>query len=104
MAVTVSDVLHVARLARLGVPEDRLPQLVTQLNGILEHMDVLGKVDTTGVAATEGVGAAGTPLREDSGVPVPLAHPIDSFAPSVRDGFFIVPRLATHDDAVEETA
>ncbi|HEX2716071.1 MAG TPA: Asp-tRNA(Asn)/Glu-tRNA(Gln) amidotransferase subunit GatC [Gemmatimonadaceae bacterium] len=104
MSVNVSDVLHVAKLARLGVSEERLPQLVAQLNGILEHMDVLGKVDTTGVAATEGVGAAGTPLREDGGEPVPLAHPIESFAPATRDGFLIVPRLATHDDAAEETA
>jgi aspartyl-tRNA(Asn)/glutamyl-tRNA(Gln) amidotransferase subunit C len=103
MAVTIDDLLHVARLARLGVPGDRATQLVTQLNGILEHMDVLAKVDTTGVAATEGVGAEGAPLREDSGQPVPLAQGIESFAPAVRDGFLLVPRLATHDDAAEET-
>lgn len=104
MAVTIADVLHVARLARLGVPEERAAQLVAQLNGILEHMEVLGRVDATGVAATEGVGAEGTPLREDAGMPVPLARGIEAFSPSVRDGFLLVPRLATHDDVAEETA
>ena len=34
-----------AALARLGVAEDRLPALVTELNGILAHMDVLQQVD-----------------------------------------------------------
>ena len=42
--------------------------------------------------------SSGAPLREDAGPPIALARPIAAFAPSVRDGFFLVPRLSTHED------
>ena len=96
MAVTEQDVRHVAELARVGVPAGRLPQLVTELNGILAHMDVLEQVDTIGVTPAAGVGSGGMPLREDVGPAYPLAQPHETFAPAVRDGFLLVPRLATH--------
>ena len=101
MAVTREDVLHVASLARLALDDDDVPRLVRELNGILAHMEALKKVDTTGVSGAEAVGDAGMPLRVDAGPPYPLAHPREEFAPEMRDGFFIVPRLATHEDAPE---
>lgn len=99
MAVTRADVLHVASLARLALDEARVPELVAQLNAILGHMDVLSKVDTTGVAPAAGVGDGGLPLREDHGPKLPLAEPPEHFAPQMRDGFLLVPRLATHEHA-----
>ena len=102
MAIGPEDVRHVAALARLAVPDSELPELVAQLNGILSHMDALGKVKTTGVMATAGVGDAAMPLRTDIGPPIPLAHPLESFAPQMRDGFFLVPRLATHESSGDD--
>ena len=101
MSVTEADVLHVAALARLGLEPERIPTIVAELNGILAHMDVLSRVDTSTVAPVTGVGAAGTPLRVDGGNQVPLARPRDAFAPVMREGFFLVPRLATHEDAAD---
>jgi len=97
MAVTRDDLLHVAELARLEVSEASVAELLRQLIGILQHMEVLARVDTEGVCAAEGVGDAATPLREDRGPPVPLFRQREQFAPEARDGFFLVPRLATHD-------
>jgi len=48
-----------------------------------------------------GVGAEGLPVRKDAGPAYPLARSLDAFAPSVRDGFFLVPRLATHESTDE---
>lgn len=101
MAVTLDDVKHVASLARLGLSEERARALVAELNTILAHMDVLSRVDTSGVEEVVGVGAAGTPLRSDAGPATALARPIADFAPAERDGFFLVPRLSTHEDAEE---
>ena len=101
MAVTIDDVRHVASLARLGLTDDRAAALVQEMNTILGHMDVLAAVDTTGVDAVAGVGAGGLPVRADQGPPLPLARSLDAFAPSVRDGFLLVPRLSTHDTAEE---
>jgi len=92
--------MHVAALARLAIPEARVPELVAQLNGILAHMDVLRDVDTSGAAAA-APNAPPLPLRRDQGPSLPLATPRESFGPAMRDGFFTVPRLATHEDEGE---
>lgn len=97
MSVTNDDVLHVAQLARLTIDNARLPGLVTELNGILQHIDVLQQATLPG-----GLGVraeAGMPLRADDVPPVALQRTREAFAPATRDGFFLVPRLATHGDA-----
>lgn len=101
MSVTVEDVRHIASLARLGLTPERIPSLVAELNRILEHMDVLRAVPSRPDQRVTGVSAGGMPLREDVGPQIALVRPRDEFAPAMRDGFFIVPRLATHEDAVE---
>src|SRR5688572_14375492 len=98
MAVTLDDVRHVAALARLGLTDASAPALVKDLNTILEHMDALGRVNTTGVPESQAMGAAGMRLRPDRGPAIPLDTSPEAFAPSMRAGFFLVPRLATHED------
>jgi aspartyl-tRNA(Asn)/glutamyl-tRNA(Gln) amidotransferase subunit C len=101
VAVTIDDVRHIASLARLGLADARATAIVNELNTILAHMDELAKVDTTGVQEAIGVGAEGLPVRKDSGPPFPLTRSLDAFAPSVRDGFLLVPRLSTHESTEE---
>jgi aspartyl-tRNA(Asn)/glutamyl-tRNA(Gln) amidotransferase subunit C len=102
MAIGPDDVRHIAALARLAVPESRIPELVSQLNDILSHMDALARVDTSVVKGAADMGDHSMPLRADIGPPIPLAHPLASFAPQLRDGFFLVPRLATHEDSGDD--
>ena len=40
----------------------------------------------------------GMSLAPDEPPPVALARTKEEFAPQMRDGFFLVPRLETHDD------
>jgi aspartyl-tRNA(Asn)/glutamyl-tRNA(Gln) amidotransferase subunit C len=101
VAVTIDDVRHIAALARLGLTDTRAAAIVAELNTILGHMDELAKVDTAGVEEAIGVGAEGLPVRKDVGPPCPLARSLDAFAPSVRDGFLLVPRLSTHESPEE---
>jgi aspartyl-tRNA(Asn)/glutamyl-tRNA(Gln) amidotransferase subunit C len=101
VAVTIDDVRHIAALARLGLDDERAAALMAEMNTILGHMDALSKVDTTGVQEAVGVGAHGLPLRDDGGQPIPLARSLDAFAPALRDGFLLVPRLSTHESAEE---
>lgn len=104
MAVTHDDIRHIAELARVGVSPSRLDELVRELNGILAHMEVLAQVDTSGSeddSSPSGMPPTCTPLRSDSSGPIPMLLPLESFAPSTRDGFIIVPRLASHDDPVD---
>ena len=104
MAVTREDVLHIADLARLGVESARADELTKELSSILQHMEVLSQVDTAQVTLAAGVGTGGTPLRPDERVTPLMEGTLESFAPSMRDGFFIVPRLSTHEDPAESGA
>jgi aspartyl-tRNA(Asn)/glutamyl-tRNA(Gln) amidotransferase subunit C len=104
MAVTENDVRHVAALARVGLPAARVPELVAELNRILDHMDVLSQVDTAAVQPVAGVAAGGAPLRVDGGPQIALARSRDAFVPQTRDGFILVPRLATHEEAPASAA
>lgn len=98
MAITRDDVVHIAGLARLVLPDERLTEIVEQLNTILGHMDVLQQVDTSHVRTTAQEGVERLPMRPDAGPPIEMHRPREAFAPEMRDGFFLVPRLATHDD------
>ncbi len=100
MAVSLDDVRHIASLARLGLTDERARALTAELNTILGHMDELAKVDTTAVSAVEE-DLPGMPLRADTPPPDALAHGPDAFAPSMKDGFLLVPRLATHETEEE---
>jgi aspartyl-tRNA(Asn)/glutamyl-tRNA(Gln) amidotransferase subunit C len=102
MPISEHDVRHVASLARLEIADGRIDTLVRELNGILVHMDVLQQVELSGDdrhGARQREPAAGlvTPLRADEPGSDPLVRARADFAPSERDGFFLVPRLSTHE-------
>jgi aspartyl-tRNA(Asn)/glutamyl-tRNA(Gln) amidotransferase subunit C len=104
VAVSEDDVRHVADLARLGLAPDRIEGLVRELNGILAHMEILQAVDTSGVGGGHDSRRTSLPLRADEGPQLALFRAREDFAPQMRHGFFLVPRLATHEDSDVEDA
>jgi aspartyl-tRNA(Asn)/glutamyl-tRNA(Gln) amidotransferase subunit C len=91
MTLTAQQVLHVAGLARLELTPQEAAQLGQDLSRILEHIEQLNTVDTTGVAPTCHVGVQATPLRPDeaqAGVETDLAL---RGAPRTAAGGFAVP-------------
>lgn len=103
--VSEEDVRHIAALARVGLERERVEQIARELNGILAHMDALARIDTTGIPPFAAERLDTMPLRPDeSGASTPLLVPLSEIAPEMRDGFFLVPRLATHEDVGEQHA
>ncbi len=101
-SVGQDDVRHVASLARLGLEPARVDHIARELNGILAHMDVLTRIDTRHVPPFAAESLDVMPLRaDDDGASAPLQAPLAENAPDMRDGFFLVPRLATHEDRGE---
>ncbi|MCL0091342.1 Asp-tRNA(Asn)/Glu-tRNA(Gln) amidotransferase subunit GatC [Dehalococcoidales bacterium] len=49
MMLSREEVLHIARLARLGLTETELDRFREQLSNILENFEMLQQVDTTDV-------------------------------------------------------
>ncbi|HUR91226.1 MAG TPA: Asp-tRNA(Asn)/Glu-tRNA(Gln) amidotransferase subunit GatC [Gemmatimonadaceae bacterium] len=103
MAVARGDVVKVAKLANIAIDESKLDSLANELSSILGHMEELAKVDTERVPPAEGLSSGGQRLRPDHGPGDGLANAPATFAPEMRDGFIIVPRLATHDGSQERS-
>jgi aspartyl-tRNA(Asn)/glutamyl-tRNA(Gln) amidotransferase subunit C len=65
MKLTREEVLHIARLARLGLAEVEVDKLAEQLSHILEHFEVLQQVDTTSVPPTAQPNPLQNVIKED---------------------------------------
>ena len=97
MSVSLDEVRHIAALARLGISDERAQRAAQELSSILAHMQVLSRVDDERAGSAADMDA-GMTLRPNAGPPIPLLRAPAFFAPEMRDGFFLVPRLATHED------
>lgn len=65
MKITEETVSHVARLARLAMPESERTLLAPQLSDILEYAETLQQVDMEGVVPTSHPFEQTNVLRED---------------------------------------
>ena len=85
MKLSREEVLHIARLARVGLTESEITRLSEQLSNILENFEVLQQVDTTGVPPTAQAAALQSVMREDEVAPSFPADDILANAPR-REG------------------
>ena len=65
MPLTREEVLHIATLCRIGMPEEELETFAHQLSQILEMFQTLGELDTEGVPPTGHAASLETVLRDD---------------------------------------
>jgi len=59
------QVLHVAKLARLGLTDEEVETMAGELSGILEHVDRIAALDLSGVEPTSHVVALENVWRAD---------------------------------------
>jgi aspartyl-tRNA(Asn)/glutamyl-tRNA(Gln) amidotransferase subunit C len=59
------QVLHVAKLARLGLSEEEVERMAGELSGILEHVDRIAQLDLDEVEPTTHVVELENVLRAD---------------------------------------
>lgn len=65
MSITIQDVEHVARLARLELTDGEKSQFTEQLNAILKYAEKLISLDTDDVEPTSHVLPITNVMRED---------------------------------------
>lgn len=65
MALTLAEVEHVSRLARLYLSAEELERMREQLSAILESIELLQEVDVEGVPPTAQVTGLVTTMRRD---------------------------------------
>ncbi len=96
MKITEKEVRYVADLANLKLSDAEATRLRADLDGILEHMDRLKDIDTTGIEPMAQVLFDSEPaatLRADVPVP-PLGNQAAlASAPQPGAGYFKVPKV-----------
>ena len=93
MSITLEEVLHVARLARLSLPEAEAERLRGQLSAILDYVKQLDRLDTRDVVPTSHAIETGTPFREGGVEPFGDREALLANAPDRLNDCFRVPRI-----------
>ena len=90
MKLSSEDVLHIARLARLGLTETEVDKFREQLSNILENFEILQQVDTTDVPPTAQSIALHNVTRDDEVAPSLPPDDILANAPRRENDLFRV--------------
>jgi aspartyl-tRNA(Asn)/glutamyl-tRNA(Gln) amidotransferase subunit C len=93
MALDKAAVAHIARLARIRLAEAELEPLAGELSHILDWVEQLNEVDTTGVPPMASAAAMTLPMRDDTVTDGGCPEAILGNAPRSVRGFFTVPKV-----------
>ena len=93
MSLDVKEIQKIAHLARLAIEEKDIPQYAQNLSNILELVEQMSAVDTSGIEPMSHPLELPQRLREDT---VSESNQRDLFqenAPKVERGLFLVPQV-----------
>ncbi len=91
--ITVKDVEHVAKLARLNLTEAEKEKFTKQLGDVLKYAEQMNEVDTTGVVPMAHAFDFVNVMREDEVVYEQTKEELMKNAPDEENGFFKVPKI-----------
>ena len=92
-SVNKDTVKKIGRLARLHIPEEQQEKIASELNTILNWIEELNEVDTTGVQPLSSVTGHILPQRNDVVSDGDKVEDILANAPEQASGFFVVPKV-----------
>ena len=93
-----ADVEHVAHLARLGLTEEELALLESQLNHIVDQYAILARLDTDAIPPTAQTIELENILREDIARPSLALDEVIGNAADRKDGYIVVPAIIGGDE------
>jgi aspartyl-tRNA(Asn)/glutamyl-tRNA(Gln) amidotransferase subunit C len=93
MAVTLNDVEHIAKLAKLEFTDEEKEKFTHQLNQILKYMDHMNKLDTSTVEPLLHVIELSNVFRADEVKESISTEEALKNAPSKTEQFFKVPKV-----------
>jgi aspartyl-tRNA(Asn)/glutamyl-tRNA(Gln) amidotransferase subunit C len=91
MPLSLQEVEHIAKLARLELTDEQKSHYREQLEAILDHVARLQELDTKDVPPTASVSVGQLPLRADEPRPSLPKDELLKNAPKQTDGQFQIP-------------
>lgn len=93
MSIDTTTARRVAKLARIQVPEDELPELANEFSAILGFIEQLNEVDVDGIEPMTSVTPQRLKRRTDVVTDGGQQEAVLKNAPDAREGFFAVPKV-----------
>ncbi|MDH5710476.1 MAG: Asp-tRNA(Asn)/Glu-tRNA(Gln) amidotransferase subunit GatC [Gammaproteobacteria bacterium] len=93
MSLDADEVKKIAYLARLKIDEADIPGYVSNLSNILDLVEQMNAVDTTGVLPMSHPLDAVQRLREDKITETNQRERFQAIAPATEDGLYLVPQV-----------
>ena len=91
--ITIKDVEHVAKLARLELTEEEKEKFTKQLGDVLKHVDAMNEVDTSNVEPMAHAIDFVNVMREDEVYYEQTKEELMKNAPDEENGVFRVPKI-----------
>ena len=91
--ITVKDVEHVAKLARLELTEEEKERFTGQLGDVLKYVEQMNEVDTSNVVPMAHAMDFVNVVREDVPKYEQTKEELLKNAPDEENGFFKVPKI-----------
>jgi len=91
MSLSLKEVEHIAKLARLELTDEQKARYREQLEAILNHVAKLQELDTQDVPPTASISVGQMPLRTDESRPGLSTNALLENAPNQDDGQFQIP-------------
>jgi aspartyl-tRNA(Asn)/glutamyl-tRNA(Gln) amidotransferase subunit C len=95
MAISEDEVRHVGTLARLGLSDEQVASLGTDLNDILVQIDRISALDLTDIEPTAHAVAVTNVTRDDEIRPCLSREDVLLNAPEQQDGAFLIPTFGS---------
>ncbi|MBL8504802.1 Asp-tRNA(Asn)/Glu-tRNA(Gln) amidotransferase subunit GatC [Methylobacillus glycogenes] len=93
MSLSNTDVKRIAHLARIAVSDEEVGATLDKLTGILGLIEQMQAVDTTGVAPMSHSQDVSQRLRPDVVTESNQRELLQSIAPAVENGLYLVPKV-----------
>jgi aspartyl-tRNA(Asn)/glutamyl-tRNA(Gln) amidotransferase subunit C len=93
MALSAEQVRKIARLARIAVSDEQVNDYAGELSSILELVDQMERVDTSGVEPMAHPQNASQRPRPDEVTEPNRRERYQAIAPAVEAGLYLVPRV-----------
>ncbi len=97
--LSLDQVRHVAKLARLRLTDDELQEYRRQLSTVLEHIATLQLLDVDGVEPMAHPGDITNRLDEDEPTPSLSRKQVLKIAPATEGLFLAVPKVLPGDES-----
>ncbi len=93
MSLTPIEITHIAKLARLRMEDQQARSCATQLSRVLELIEQMNQIDTSGIEPMSHPQDTALILREDRVTASAQTQAYLEIAPAVENGLYLVPRV-----------